>query len=554
MRIECFLAYLKTILIGFKSPTVNVYTLAGTVIVVFGLGLKVFQIWSSSVTVDADSSIIGLMGLHIMKLKELPIFYYGQSYMGSLEAIVAAVYFKILGVSASSLHLVPTTFWALFVIANFFLIKKVFGKSTAVVASLFLAFPNAYLSDRLFRAWGGYMETLFFGTLIILITLKIIGELERGGNRSSFWFGLLGFLSGIALWTHFIAIYYLVTAGFLFLISSSVTKIRMRSVVLFSVLFLLGLFPVLLYNFFPVESSDILHFPLVSDKKFQTWEFLFNYGQPLRVRLVWILDNLVRLVSVSLPLLIGTQFNPGFYLLPGFSKFLTVLYFLAGLWLIFVSDKVLRSLLAFKHLEKTTLYKFYPVALGLVTVFGYISGKFALSFNDPRYVVPLYSVLPILVASFLVWVLNKNVVLFLFGFALVLVNHLYPAYGSHLDVDVFKKIPSKENILIEKLKEIKADRIYAGYLVGYPVTFLTSESVIASARYGPLTLERYPLYGEIVDKSQNPVYIFPLGDEGRCCNARIKKAFSDLGAKYKVITTMDFNIYYDISSDVRSAL
>ena len=39
-----------------------------------------------------DTSTVGLMGIHILE-GEFPLFYYGQNYMGALEAYTAAVMF-----------------------------------------------------------------------------------------------------------------------------------------------------------------------------------------------------------------------------------------------------------------------------------------------------------------------------------------------------------------------------------------------------------------------------------------------------------------------------
>ena len=51
-----------------------------------------------------DTSTVGLMGIHILE-GERPLFYYGQNYMGALEAYVAAVMFALFGVSTTSLSL-----------------------------------------------------------------------------------------------------------------------------------------------------------------------------------------------------------------------------------------------------------------------------------------------------------------------------------------------------------------------------------------------------------------------------------------------------------------
>jgi hypothetical protein len=50
---------------------------------------------------DSDDATMGLMAKHIVALGGRPIFFYGQSYMGSLEAYAAALMYAFLGVSGS---------------------------------------------------------------------------------------------------------------------------------------------------------------------------------------------------------------------------------------------------------------------------------------------------------------------------------------------------------------------------------------------------------------------------------------------------------------------
>ena len=60
--------------------------------------------------IDSDEGIVGLMAKHITEGKPWPVFYYGQNYMGSLEAILAAFSFTLLGRSNFTLKLVPLVF------------------------------------------------------------------------------------------------------------------------------------------------------------------------------------------------------------------------------------------------------------------------------------------------------------------------------------------------------------------------------------------------------------------------------------------------------------
>lgn len=61
--------------------------------------LRIDFIRASGFVIDADEAIVGLMANHILHGGELPVFYYGQHYMGSLEPLCAALMFWLFGSS-----------------------------------------------------------------------------------------------------------------------------------------------------------------------------------------------------------------------------------------------------------------------------------------------------------------------------------------------------------------------------------------------------------------------------------------------------------------------
>ena len=71
-------------------------------IIIYGLPLlfAVFVkslIWSPEITpFNADEAIVGLMARHINQ-GHLPAFFYGQYYMGSLDAVIVSLGFKVFG-------------------------------------------------------------------------------------------------------------------------------------------------------------------------------------------------------------------------------------------------------------------------------------------------------------------------------------------------------------------------------------------------------------------------------------------------------------------------
>jgi hypothetical protein len=82
------------------------------------LVLRVLLIWRSPGVLDGDEALVGIQAERIAAgtAHPLPVFFYGQHYMGSLEAYLAAGLFRLVGPSVSALRLVPL-FFALLLVA-----------------------------------------------------------------------------------------------------------------------------------------------------------------------------------------------------------------------------------------------------------------------------------------------------------------------------------------------------------------------------------------------------------------------------------------------------
>ena len=73
----------------------------------FFLKLRGFELFNS------DQAVIGLMARHILEGKPM-VYFYGQGYMGSLEAFIAAFLFILRGANTVSLFLAPLLFFLAF--------------------------------------------------------------------------------------------------------------------------------------------------------------------------------------------------------------------------------------------------------------------------------------------------------------------------------------------------------------------------------------------------------------------------------------------------------
>jgi hypothetical protein len=104
---------------------------------------------------------MGIMAIHILHGAH-PIFFYGQNYMGAVEAYLGAMLFGLFGISVFTLRLGLILLFILFLVCISVLTSKLYSRGFAIFSLLMLSLsPNAVLSRQL-MALGGYVESLFF--------------------------------------------------------------------------------------------------------------------------------------------------------------------------------------------------------------------------------------------------------------------------------------------------------------------------------------------------------------------------------------------------------
>src|SRR4051794_7956332 len=126
-----------------------------------GLALRLAVIASPLGEIDGDEAVVGLMARHIAFVGEKPVFYWGQPYLGSLEAFTAAPLFRIFDSSVVLLKLVPTAYSLGFLVLSAVLARRVFGTAPALATAAYLAVPPSMWAVWSTKARGGYAEVLF---------------------------------------------------------------------------------------------------------------------------------------------------------------------------------------------------------------------------------------------------------------------------------------------------------------------------------------------------------------------------------------------------------
>lgn len=180
---------------------------------VLALGVRLYLILSAPGLLDGDEALVGLQAQAIATgtAHPLPVFFYGQPYMGSLEAYVAAAIFRVAGSSVTGLRLAPLLSALALVTLTYWLARRTSGKSVANVAVLLAALPPLFIGGWTVKARGGYIEVLAQGEALLLVTHLLLYHADKtprsrcGGALAGLW----GLLTGLILWTNPVGLPYI---------------------------------------------------------------------------------------------------------------------------------------------------------------------------------------------------------------------------------------------------------------------------------------------------------------------------------------------------------
>ena len=174
--------------------------------------IKAWLLWLDVIPFNADEAVVALMGRHILA-GERPVFFYGQAYMGSLDAWLVAMGFGLFGQQVWVIRLVQTILYLGTILTTAVLGRQVFGSlQVGVVAAWLLAIPTVNLTLYTTASLGGYGEALLIGNLILITTLRIDNRLRHGGIPTGELF-VWGLLAGLGWWVFGLTLVYSLPAG-----------------------------------------------------------------------------------------------------------------------------------------------------------------------------------------------------------------------------------------------------------------------------------------------------------------------------------------------------
>ncbi|MCB2190727.1 MAG: glycosyltransferase family 39 protein [Deltaproteobacteria bacterium] len=193
--------------------------------------------------VDYDEAVTGLMALEILQGKH-QILFWGQPYMGTLEAYLAALLFKLFGPSTLMLRISLLIYGSAGVPALYALGRAAGGRRMGLLAACLWSLPPLFLSFQGVYVTGGHLEAVVAGALLLAGACRLAFDPPA---RAGLWALGLGVVGGLGLWSSLL-ILPLVAAALLGLCLARPSWLLSRGPWLAGLGLLIGAAPLLVWN------------------------------------------------------------------------------------------------------------------------------------------------------------------------------------------------------------------------------------------------------------------------------------------------------------------
>ena len=483
---------------------------------------------------NADEAVVALMARHMLAGHGVPTFFYGQAYMGSLDAILVAAGFALLGDSVLTVRIVQSALYLGVVASTYGLALRLSGRRwVAAVAGLLTALPPTVAVLYTTATLGGYNETLLFGNAILWLSYDV----AHGHARSRWRWGLLGTLAGLAWWTNGLIVVYYAPAALL--LARHFERARWREYGLAVAGVLLGSAPWWVYNL--RHNWAALEVYLHSRRADNTGV----PSVPLGVRVVGLL-------LFGVPSLLGVRYPwAGTYLVPPLAV-LMVLGFWVMLW-----HWVRRGKPSLRAEARALL-------LSGVALFGviFVASPFSADATG-RYFLPLWPLLAILWAAQWAdwrarrrrWAQAGALGVAIFWLLSAGAAALQQPPGITTQFDLISDLPHEyDEPLIDFLEQRGLTRGYSNYWVAFRLAYLTHERIVLSAAlpykadlsYNPAD-RRYPPYDEAVAQA-DPAHLVYITSNLPTLDARIRACLRAHGVRFAETRIGPYRVFYRLSA------
>jgi hypothetical protein len=212
-----------------------------------GILIRVWTAWMLRENSSSDWAVVASMARDMAGGQTIPVFFYGQAYMGSFEPWVASLFVRIIGNSGFVVNL-GTAFLGVILLGQIFL----WGHKTAGVRAGIAACAWSLIGSIQFLYFsvssrGGYGALLVWGTFTLYAAAHIGSRALRDQNAGWIWYPAMGLAAGLGWWSHPNILMFLLPAA-LILLGTLKTRLFQWRILLVPAGTLLGASPWIWWN------------------------------------------------------------------------------------------------------------------------------------------------------------------------------------------------------------------------------------------------------------------------------------------------------------------
>ncbi|MCL4246770.1 MAG: hypothetical protein KJ065_01325 [Anaerolineae bacterium] len=504
---------------------------------------RALLLMSGSVSFHSDEAIVGLMARHILA-GDRPTFFFGQAYMGSLDAWPVAIGFQVLGESVQTIRIVQSSLYLLVVASAYYAAWVLSHRIiVALVTALTFAVASPLLALYTTATLGGYNETLIFGHLLVALGFGA----QMGYRPVDRWrWGAMGLIAGAGWWANALIVVYALPVGIYLLwrlwktnAGAPRSTSRIIPILIGLAGFVIGSAPWWIYAL----QNDLTPIRFFLPEVFGGREIVGAV-----IPTVSLETRLVGLFLFGLPAVVGARFPwAGDYFAPVAGMVVAAIF-------LFALAHLARQARANSGLRPGAPALLWGIILVLCALF--LLTRFA---SDPsgRYFLPLTLPLGIALGTLAASMPRK-----LIGLAFAAVPLLYFAAGQVVAASTppgfttqfvaQTHLPNTDDArLIAWFEDHHIEHGYTTYWLSFRLAFLSGERLRFSAAlpdkssldYTP-AFERYPPYREATDQAEQIAYLVPSINIPEL-DAALIGWFGDQGVTFQSAQVGDYRIYYD---------
>lgn len=484
---------------GRRRTDAMLFGLLGLV-VAGGIGLRWKHLVNYGFLLNGDDGVVALMAMHMLQGEGLPLVFYGQHYMGTLDAMVAALLFGLLGISAETYKLGILLHAGLTLILVGWAVVRQWGPTRACLAVGLLAVSPAAIRWQMDPANYGLL--FLFAAALTGLTLPLLADSapRNEAGRTGLLYGW-AFVAGLGFWMHSLVVSLVLPVPLLMWLRGALPVGRKLTATLGC--FALGALPLLLHN---------LAYPLATPRQFAG--FFLDVSSRSQVEHLSAVEIVLRglwhkldpaVVGPALLVAVGgysLRDYPALAALsyPAVLAFLTLLLAPAATW---GREARVRGWRGWVASGEGGVLTWLLLSAGLVVFLGSTRARYM------ALLVPLAALLLAGRWSEGLWgrrlhaTLLGGLLLYLTTAALVL-NVVRPL-----------TLPNPIPALARFLETKGLTRGYAGHELAFPLVVETRGAVLVSSLAGPVVNDQYPPYTRAVEAAPAPFYLYaeqePLG-------------------------------------------